>query len=101
MTGNPKTYTIVSDDIVLNNPTKKGYIFKGWTGTGLTEATMTVTIPKGSTGDREYTANWERQDPKPPTGDRMNLYGYLLLLIAAGIALTFMVLFRKKNRRTA
>ena len=35
-----------------------GYTFTGWTGTGLTEASADVTIPTGSAGDREYTANW-------------------------------------------
>ena len=30
----------------------------GWTGTDLAEATETVTIAKGSTGDRSYTATW-------------------------------------------
>jgi len=52
------TYTVESDDITLTNPTREGYTFTGWTGTGLGEATMTVTIPTGSTGDRTYTANW-------------------------------------------
>ncbi len=57
---NPATYTIETEDITLNNPTKEGHTFLGWTGTGLEEATKTVTIPKGSTGDREYTATWEK-----------------------------------------
>ena len=57
-TPNPATYTIESDAITLNNPTREGYIFAGWTGTGLTDATTTVTIAHGSTGNREYTATW-------------------------------------------
>ena len=57
VTGNPTTYTS-NDTITLVNPTKEGYTFKGWTGTGLTEATTSVTIPVGSTGDREYTATY-------------------------------------------
>ena len=57
-TPNPTSYTIESDAITLNNPTRDGYVFTGWTGTGLTEPTMTVTIPKGSTGNRTYTATW-------------------------------------------
>ena len=56
---NPATYTIESDAITLKNPTREGYDFAGWTGTGLTEATMEVTIAKGSTGDRSYTATWK------------------------------------------
>jgi uncharacterized repeat protein (TIGR02543 family) len=55
---NPATYTIESDAITLVNPTRKGYNFAGWTGTGLTEATKTVTIAKGSTENRSYTATW-------------------------------------------
>ena len=58
--GSPvETYTVESDAITLVNPTRTAYIFKGWTGTDLTEATMTVTIPANSIGDREYTATWE------------------------------------------
>ena len=55
---NPTTYTIESDDIILNKPTKEGYTFAGWTGTDLADKTEDVTITKGSTGKREYTANW-------------------------------------------
>ena len=55
---NADSYTVESDDIKLNNPTRKGYTFVGWTGTGLTEATKEVTIAKGSTENRSYTATW-------------------------------------------
>ena len=56
---NPDTYNIETNDITLNNPTKTGYFFKGWSGTDLTGDTNTaVTIAHGSTGDREYTANY-------------------------------------------
>ena len=57
-TENSTTYTIESDAITLNNPTREGYTFAGWTGTGLDDATETVTIAQGSTGDRSYTATW-------------------------------------------
>ena len=59
-TANPTTYTIESAAITLNNPTREGYAFAGWTGTGLDAATTTVTIAHGSTGDRSYTATWKR-----------------------------------------
>ncbi len=55
---NPGTYTVDSNTITLINPTRPGYTFTGWTGTGLSAATKDVTIAKGSTGDRTYTANW-------------------------------------------
>ena len=57
--GNPDTYTVEMDTFTLNTPTRPGYTFTGWSGTGLDgENNMTVTIPKGSTGDRSYTAHW-------------------------------------------
>ena len=56
---NPVTYTVESDTITLNNPVKEGAVFKGWSGTGLEgDTNLVVTIPKGSSGDRTYTANW-------------------------------------------
>lgn len=55
---NPATYTVNSDDITLNNPEKPGYTFDGWTGSNGDTKELQVTIPKGSTGDKEYTANW-------------------------------------------
>ena len=57
--GNPNTYTIETVAFTLKNPTKSGYTFTGWSGTGLDgENNMTVTIPKGSTGNRSYPAHW-------------------------------------------
>ena len=43
-------------NLPATNPTRAGYDFAGWTGTGLTEETMEVVIPTGSTGHRNYTA---------------------------------------------
>lgn len=60
---NPTSYTIESNAITLNNPTRNGYTFTGWSGTGLSgSANKSVTIPKGSTGNRSYTANWQASD---------------------------------------
>ena len=57
--GNPNTYTIETGAFTLKNPTKSGYTFTGWSGTGLDgENNMTVTIPTGSTGNRTYAAHW-------------------------------------------
>lgn len=58
VSGNPAVYTIESSSFTLNNPTRTGYDFAGWTGTGLTEATQTVTVNKGVYGVRSYTATW-------------------------------------------
>lgn len=62
-TANPVEYTIESNDITLNNPTKSDHTFKGWSGEDLIgDSNQTVTIASGSTGNRTYTANWERED---------------------------------------
>jgi uncharacterized repeat protein (TIGR02543 family) len=56
---NPTTYNVQTPTITLNNPTREGYTFKGWSGTDLTgNDTLSVIIPKGSVGDRSYTAHW-------------------------------------------
>ena len=55
---NPTTYTVETETFTLKNPTKQGYDFAGWTGTGLSSASSSVTITKGSTGNRSYTATW-------------------------------------------
>ena len=58
--GNPDFYTVESSAITLNEPTKAGYVFTGWSGTDLVgEDNLTVTIPADSIGDRRYTAHWE------------------------------------------
>lgn len=63
---NPGIYTIESKEIILNNPTRSGYSFVGWTGTELEETEVVVKIPSGSTGAREYTAVWKKDEYKTP-----------------------------------
>lgn len=55
---NPTSYNITSSAITLNNPTKTGHTFTGWTGSNGSTAQTLVTIPKGSIGNKSYTANW-------------------------------------------
>jgi uncharacterized repeat protein (TIGR02543 family)/prepilin-type N-terminal cleavage/methylation domain-containing protein len=57
---NPSSYDVETATFNLNNPTKSGYLFTGWTGTNGTTPQKTVTITKGSTGNRSYTANWKK-----------------------------------------
>ena len=52
-------YTVIDDEFALPTPTRNGYEFVGWTGEGITTPQTSVKIPKGSTGDKAYTANWE------------------------------------------
>lgn len=52
-------YTVIDDEFALPTPTRNGYEFSGWTGEGITTPQTDVTIPKGSTGNKAYTANWK------------------------------------------
>ncbi len=58
ISGQPTSYNVESNAITLPTPTRTGYTFTGWTGSNGTTPQTTVTIPKGSTGNKEYTANW-------------------------------------------
>ncbi len=53
---NPVKYTIESETIILNTPTKQGYIFDGW----IDDNDNTITeITTGSAGDIILTARWK------------------------------------------
>ena len=51
-------YDADDNPFTLINPTRTGYTFAGWKGTGLSKTTLNVTIPTGSYGDRKYIATW-------------------------------------------
>lgn len=55
---NKSTYTI-KDSFSLNNPIKEGYIFVGWSGSGINGTTQFVEVAVNSTGNRIYSATWE------------------------------------------
>ena len=56
---NPANYEVDSKVITLKAPTRKGFAFTGWSGTGIDGISNEVVITTGSTGDRTYTANWK------------------------------------------
>ena len=55
---NPTSYNTTTETFTLKNPTRKGYTFKGWTGSNGNTAQTSVSIAKGSMGNKSYTANW-------------------------------------------
>lgn len=58
MSSQVTSYNIETATFTLSFPTKKGYTFIGWTGSNGSTPNKTVTIEKGSMGDKEYTANY-------------------------------------------
>ena len=58
---NKNNYQVTDESFTLPIPVKEGYIFIGWTGSNGDIPEVNVTIPKGSYGDKEYTANYGRQ----------------------------------------
>ncbi|MBQ1997226.1 MAG: InlB B-repeat-containing protein, partial [Alphaproteobacteria bacterium] len=56
----PSSYKVTSSDITLPTPFKSGKKFVSWhTDSALSESTVVNTIPKGSTGNKTFYAEWE------------------------------------------
>lgn len=73
---NPTSYTVESNSFTLNNPSKYGeFSFVGWSGTGINGRVGSLTIPKGSVGNRDYTANWYDDTPPTITGFTVKVVG--------------------------
>ena len=56
---NPTYYDVESWVIVLENPSKNGYGFLGWSWTDIDGLSKNVIIPEQSTGNRIYEANFK------------------------------------------
>jgi uncharacterized repeat protein (TIGR02543 family)/uncharacterized repeat protein (TIGR01451 family) len=56
---NKTGYNVETSSFNINALSKPGYNFLGWTGAGVTTPTVPISIPKGSTGNRTYTAHWD------------------------------------------
>ena len=58
-TANPTSYNAeTAMPFTLRNPTRTGYTFTGWSGTGIEGTSKNVVISDCSAGNRNYTANW-------------------------------------------
>lgn len=66
---NPTNYTSSDAAITLNNPTKEGYIFDGWTCAqlGIDDPVQSAVIPEGTSGALTFIANWS-VDPLAGSG---------------------------------
>lgn len=73
---NPTSYTIESETFALKNPNKYGeFSFVGWSGTGINGRQMNVSIPKGSFGNKTFTANWYDDTAPTITGFTVTVLG--------------------------
>ena len=82
---NPLKYDITSSTIILNNPTKEGYSFIGWTSANILTPQVYMIIEKGSYGHKSFTANWSKNSYRVTlvkgtgiadvTGDGLHEYG--------------------------
>lgn len=61
------TYTITSPQILLPEPSKKKYIFKGWYTTSNFTGKQITSISSGSYGNVTLYAKWEKAAPAPVT----------------------------------
>ncbi len=57
-TRNITVYGEISLPYTINEPTREGYVFAGWTGSNGTTPQKSITITSGTTGNKTYTANW-------------------------------------------
>ena len=56
---NPEVFISQSTDaFTLNNPTKDGFVFNGWSGSGIKGLLKTVKVTDDGKGDKSFTANW-------------------------------------------
>ena len=73
---NPNVYTII-DEIVLQNPTKDGYTFDGWTYSEQSEPTQNIVIHAGFKEELFFKAHWTanqykiKYDPKDGLIDKL------------------------------
>ena len=58
MIGNPSYFKNSDEPFHLSQPVKDGYVFDGWTGTGLTSLTKDVVVDTSSSQDLSFTAHW-------------------------------------------
>ena len=71
---NPTAYTYKTSTIKLKNPTRKGYVFKGWYLDKKFKKKVTV-INKGSRGNKTLYAKWKKKYLCPTSGSE-HLKGY-------------------------
>lgn len=57
--GNPATYTVETETIILADPVRDGYVFDGWYDSADFSGARILQIEKGSTGNMTLYAKWK------------------------------------------
>ena len=58
---NPDSYTIETETFTLNNPEREGYKFGGWKVSDSDKPSKSISITKGTLGDKFYKAIWQKK----------------------------------------
>lgn len=93
---NEVEYNINSEDIAVPNPTKGGYIFKGWQDEETQELVKDLVAEQGSTGDKHYTAVFEKDNTDRNIA--IGLFSAGGAVLAAGVAVGTVALVKKKKK---
>ncbi len=72
VSGNPTVYTEKTGTITLNNPTKTGYDFSGWTWSGQSNPVENVSFNSTDKENKTFTANYAVQGYNLTTGQAIN-----------------------------
>ena len=88
---NPTSYTVATATFTLNNPVRTGYKFLGWSESGSDVINISVTIKKGTIGNKTFIANWKKEENTDIFGDKLNVdrTNKIIYKISVGSSLTF------------
>lgn len=101
---NSRTYTVETATFTLGTPTRTGHTFNGWTGSNGDTAQKTISISKGSIGDKSYTAQWRANVltiKYHPNGGKINSNQYYINNGLIGIISSSVVLEDKWDYNNA
>lgn len=94
-TANPSVYFVYTMTVVLEEPTKEGYTFAGWYDNANFEGEAVTHIAKGSTGNIELYAKWEKAGGCASEADGGSWVLVAAALTGAGAA----VLITKRHKK--
>ena len=89
-------YNVATEDFEIENPTKNGFIFKGWREAGSDEVVTELVITKGTTGDKQYTAVWEKDKSEQTVA--IALFSASGVVLATGVAFGVLKLVKRKKK---